>query len=111
MGAPDNLNLLNQAVRVKFGEKEITFHLNEQGIGKEPRAMLRILNTDETSVARGSRLDFQLTFSGADWLDGVAPAVSPSKGAAPVRTVPLVIEIGPAHHTTTVSILSRVQTH
>ena len=107
MGAPENFNVRNAAVHVKFGEKEITFHLNEQGIGKEPRAMLRINNADESSVARGGRLDFQLTFSGADWLDGIPPAAGPTAA----RVVPLVLEIGPARHTTTVPIVSRVQSH
>ena len=38
LGAPENFTVRDQAVRVKLGEKEITFKLNEQGIGKEPRA-------------------------------------------------------------------------
>ncbi len=107
MGAPENFLALNQTVRVKLGEREITFHLNEQGIGKEPRAMLRINNTDETSTAHGGRFDFQLTFSGADWLDGLPPAAS----ATAPRAVPLVIEIGTARHAALVPIVSRVQSH
>jgi hypothetical protein len=107
LGAPENFNVRDQAVRVRFGEREIAFRLNEQGIGKEPRTMLRITNTDDASLTHGGRLDFELTFSGADWLDGIAPGPT----ATSPRSVPLLLDIGAAHHAATVSIAPRVQTH
>jgi hypothetical protein len=103
MSAPDDLALPGRTVRVRFGENEITFRLNEQGIGREPRAMLRIHNTDEAGIARGGRLDFQLYFNGADWLDGLPPA---SPGAD--RSAPLAIEMGESRHAATVRVKNRV---
>jgi hypothetical protein len=98
MGAPEDFSVIDQTVRVQLGDRETVFHLNEQGIGKEPRAMLRINNTDENGVAHGGQFDFELVFSGADWLDDA------TKGA----TIPLILEIGPAHYTTVIKVASRV---
>jgi hypothetical protein len=103
MGAPEDFFVRDREVRVRFGETETVFRLNEQGIGKEPRAMLRINNTDESSLARGGRLDFQLYLNGADWLDGVAPAAAGAE-----RLANLAIQIGDARHTAVVRIKSRV---
>ncbi len=110
IAAPEPFSVLKSSVRVQFAGKETVFQLNEQGLGKEPRAMLRISNTEETSLVRGGQLDFQLTFSGADWLDNVRPPGAAGMGAsAPPLSVPLVIDIGSARHTAVLSIVSRVQ--
>lgn len=101
LSAPEKFTVADQTVRVRLGERETVFHLNGQGIGKEPRTMLRINNTDETGVAYGGRLDFELYFNGADWLDS----------ATPTRSIPLVMEIGTARHTAVVQIVSRVIEH
>ncbi len=108
IAAPEPFSVLKNSVRVQFAGKETVFQLNEQGLGKEPRAQLRISNTEETSLVRGGQLDFQLTFSGADWLDAIRAPGSVGLGASPI-SAPLAIDIGPAHHTAVVRIVSRVQ--
>ncbi len=108
IAAPEPFSVLKNSVRVQFAGKETIFQLNEQGLGKERRAMLRISNTEETSLVRGGQLDFQLTLSGADWLDDLRPPGSVGLSASPL-SAPLTIDIGPAHHTAVLSIVSRVQ--
>ena len=109
VGAPENFAVADQTVRVRLGEREIDFRLNAQGIAREPLARLRINNITETGLAHGGRLDFELSFNGAHWLDEAAPPpATPGRPAAPERTLPLVIEIGPARHAADVRLVSRV---
>jgi hypothetical protein len=96
LSAPEDFLVHRQTVRVRLGDREIVVELNAAGIGKAPHAWFRINNTEDTSRARGGRLDFELFFNGADWLGRPAP------GAPAHRPLPLVIEIGSARLTAAV---------
>lgn len=102
LSAPEDFLVHRQTVRARLGDREIVAELNAAGIGKAPHAWFRVNNTDDTSTARGGRLDFELVFHGADWLERPAP------GATVRRPLPLTIEIGSTRHTAEVTLVSRV---
>ncbi len=102
LSAPEDFLVHRQTVRARLGDREIVVELNAAGIGKAPQAWFRINNTDDTSLARGGRLDFELVFNGADWLE------RPTPGAPARRPLPLTIEIGSTRHTAEVTLVSRV---
>lgn len=106
MGAPDDFAVNGQSVRLRLGTREATVQLNSNGIGKGAHAWLRINNTDESGLARSGRLEFELVFSGADWLDQAPAGAAPG----PSHTVPLAIELGSTQHAVTVTLANRVIT-
>ncbi len=111
MGAPDDFAVNGQTVRVRLGNRESTVQLNSNGIGKTAHAWLRLNNTDESGLARGGRLEFELIFSGADWLALQPPSTtSAGSSASSVHTLPLEIEIGTTRHSVAVTLVNRVIT-
>ena len=72
------------------------------GIVRAPRAMLRFVNADETGLVHGGLVQFELTFNGPDWLQGVPPATPGTP-----RPVPLTLTFGETTHTTTARLTAR----
>jgi FtsP/CotA-like multicopper oxidase with cupredoxin domain len=109
LAAPDDFAVNGQTVRIRLGDRETAVQLNSNGIGKTTDAWLRINNTDEAGLARGGRLEFELVFSGADWLEGNSPGTT-ANGTAPAteRSRPLAIELASARHSVVVSLANRV---
>jgi hypothetical protein len=104
LGAPEAFPVSGQTVRIRFGPRETEVQLDARGIGQNARAHFRVTNAEETGLAHGGRLDFELALRGADWLDGLS-----TRSAAPAaRTAPLALEVGSARHTADAHLTSRV---
>jgi FtsP/CotA-like multicopper oxidase with cupredoxin domain len=99
---PDTFDTNTTPIRVQFGTRTVELPPTAPGIVRAPRAMLRFVNADETGLVHGGLVQFELTFNGPDWLQGVPPATPGTP-----RPVPLTLTFGETTHTTTARLTAR----
>ncbi len=100
---PDAFDPAAAPLRIQFGAKSIELLLTAPGLARAPRALFRYLNADDSGLVRGGLLQFELTFSGPDWLQGV-----PTVPAGNPRPVPLTLSFGDLTHITTARVTTRL---
>lgn len=108
--APDGLNVTGQPLRVMLGQHAVEFRPADNATARLPGARLRVLNADETGTIRGGLIEFEVAFSGPDWLDGAvtnAPAAG-TRSPAPTRSLPFTLEVSGVKHAAAVTFANRI---
>jgi hypothetical protein len=96
-------SVFTQPVQFQMLGNNVTFKPDRKGRARLPNAEFQIKNASEYGVIYGGQMDFEVTFQGKEWREGLEKL-----GLTTARTqrlnVPLRVEVGNASHAATAEV-------
>jgi len=105
-------SVFTQPVRIQFGEKSVVFKPDRRGAANaaDGSGMFRVSNANQFGVVYGGLMEFEVTLSGAGWLEALKDLGLASGGTLPREiAASLLMEVGKAQHTAATRITCRAR--
>ncbi len=113
----DEINLIGQvtvphpfpvarnAFTISIGKKSITLLPDSSGVCVIPEGVLLVKNASATGIVTGGTLNFELTLKGSAWMAELKRLKQvPSNASAAGANLPLSLQVGEAHHSTSAAL-------
>ena len=102
----DAFSVFTQPVVIQFGERTASFKPDRRGSAATAEGKFRALNASQYGVVYGGTMEFEMTLTGAGWMEGLRKLGLPASGSGELPTT-MTLHVGNARHTGAARIIVR----
>ena len=104
----DAFSVFTQSIQLQLGRKSVSFKPDRLGASSTPEGTFRIKNSSEYGVVYGGVMEFEVVFSGGDWLNELKQLGLNDTGDSAI-SASITMKVGKARHTATTRIFIQRQ--